>query len=134
MSEASGADVLEESWNIQADASALGFDWPDITGVLDKIAEELAEIRDAVGRGDMQEAGCELGDLLLATVNAARFIGIQPSDALSAANDRFSRRFALVKEQASRAGLCMRSCSLDQLDALWHEAKVRARHTLENTP
>ncbi len=132
--EALNRDALHESWAIQAEASALGFDWPEIGGVLDKVAEELAELRDALRHGDFEAIQHELGDLFLAAVNAARFLEIDPAQALRAANARFSRRFELVKKLAAEAGLPMKTCSLEQLDVLWSEAKVRERHTLENTP
>lgn len=132
--EALNRDALRESWAIQAEASALGFDWPEVGGVLDKIAEELAELRDALGRGDCDAIQHELGDLFLAAVNAARFLEIDPAQALLAANARFMRRFALVKTLAAEAGLPMKTCSPEQLDMLWSEAKVREHHTLENTP
>ncbi len=132
--EALDRDALHESWTIQAEASALGFDWPDVGGVLDKVAEELTELRNAVRRGDVAEARHELGDLLLAAVNTARFLEIDPAQALRAANARFSQRFEVVKKLAAEARLPMQTCTLDQLDALWREAKVRERHTLENTP
>ena len=132
--EALDRDALHESWIIQAEASALGFDWPDVGGVLDKVAEELMELRNAVRCGDIAEARHELGDLLLAAVNAARFLEIDPAQALREANARFSQRFDVVKKLAAEARLPMKTCTLDQLDALWREAKVRERHTLENAP
>ena len=108
---------------MQAAASELGFDWPSADGVLDKIAEETGEIREALDAGDLEQARRELGDLLLAAVNLSRFLGIGPSDALSGANERFTRRFARVKAEADLAGMDLRSCSLAELDVLWERAK-----------
>lgn len=112
---------------MQAEASAMGFDWPEIGGVLDKIAEELGEIRAALAQGDRAQAQRELGDLLLAAVNTGRFLEIDPAVALDGANKRFAERFAALQNRLSEAGIEMQSCSLDTLDAHWNEVKVRLR-------
>jgi nucleoside triphosphate diphosphatase len=123
----SSPNVLKESWKIQAEASAMGFDWPEIGGVLDKIAEELEEIRAAIAQGDRAQAQRELGDLLLAAVNTGRFLDIDPAVALEGANKRFTERFAALQNRLSEAGIEMKSCSLDMLDEYWNEVKVRLR-------
>ena len=120
-------NVLKESYRMQAEASAMGFDWPEIGGVLDKIAEELEEIRAALAQGDREQAQRELGDLLLAAVNTARFLGVEPGDALEAANKRFTERFAALQDRLAEEGIEMKSCSLDTLDAHWNAVKVRLR-------
>ncbi len=126
-----GAKALEDSWKIQQDAAGLGFDWPDISGVLDKTEEELGEIRAALADGDRDHARRELGDLLLAAVNLGRFLDIRPARALAEANQRFSRRFAALQKELRREGRDIQSCSLDELEAIWQRVKVRADQGLE---
>ncbi len=124
-------DALRESTALQAYAASLGFDWPDIEGVLDKLIEETQEIRAAVHQQDIEHARSELGDLLLAAVNAARFLGADPEAELARANARFSRRFEAVCTEVNRQGKRMESCTLDELDAIWNRVKVRADEGLE---
>lgn len=116
-------DVLVESWNIQEEASSRGFDWPDISGVFDKVEEELREIREAWALCDREEAGKELGDLLFAMVNLARFVGRDPRSALHETNVRFTRRFDLLKEEVARRGMVMEECTLEELDRVWEHVK-----------
>lgn len=124
-------DALAESTRLQAHAASLGFDWPDIEGVLDKLLEETGEIRAAVRQGDLQHARAELGDLLLAAVNTARFLEANPAVELANANERFSQRFEAVREEVARQGRRMESCTLDELDAIWNRVKVRMDEGLE---
>jgi len=120
-------DALHASWMIQERVSALGFDWPDIGGVFDKVAEELQEIRDAHDSGDNDHARRELGDLLFAAVNLARFLDVHPGEALAAANDRFERRFALLETELERGGIRMEACTIEELDAVWNRVKQQLR-------
>jgi nucleoside triphosphate diphosphatase len=124
-------DVLAESWRIQAEASARGFDWPDVHGVLDKIEEELNEVREAIHAGDLSHAQRELGDLFLASVNAARFLKIDPAQTLAWANTRFAARFKAVENELVRQGRSMENCSLDELDAVWNQVKSGADQSVE---
>ena len=128
------ADALKTSWQIQEAASALGFDWPDVTGVLDKVDEEAREIREALNAGDTAQARRELGDLLLAAVNLARFLEIDPAQALHHANDRFSMRFEALRQELAREGRRIETCTLDELDAVWNRVKVRVGQGLEKGP
>jgi uncharacterized protein YabN with tetrapyrrole methylase and pyrophosphatase domain len=122
-----GSNALHASWSIQETVSARGFDWPDIEGVFDKVAEELLEIRDAHAARDMDHARRELGDLLFAAVNLARFLDVHPNDALAAANVRFQRRFALLEQELERDGIRMETCSLAELDVVWDRVKRQLR-------
>lgn len=126
-----GEDVLQASWDLQAAASARGFDWPDIEGVLDKIAEELKEIRDALQHNNRHQARHELGDLLLAAVNAARFLETDPAHELDQANQRFQMRFDALLHALESEGRIMESCSLEELDAVWNRVKVCTKYTFE---
>lgn len=120
------SDALRYSTAVQAAASAEGFDWPEVSGVLSKVEEELGEIREALGRGDSAHARRELGDLLLITVNLARFLGADPRVELLAATDRFSNRFACLKESLRVEGKMIGNCGLEELEARWQSVKPGA--------
>jgi MazG family protein len=104
-------------------AASMGFDWPDHQGARLKIAEELAELDAAIGEQDRGAIEHELGDLLLASVNLARHLGVDPETALRRANGRFESRFGYVEAQVA-AG---RPSSLSDLEAYWEEAKRQER-------
>ena len=104
-------------------AAGLGFDWPDIQGVLEKVREELAELEEAIEGGDRSAAQEELGDLLFALVNLGRFLGIHAENALRSANQKFLDRFQHILAACRRKGLAPESLSLEALEALWVEAK-----------
>jgi uncharacterized protein YabN with tetrapyrrole methylase and pyrophosphatase domain len=116
-------DALLDSKRRQDAVSATGFDWPDISGVLDKIAEELGEIREALDKNDRKHAQKELGDLLLATVNAARFLDADPARELRHATDRLCARVQKVRLLCEKQGINMQTCTPCALDALWKEVK-----------
>jgi ATP diphosphatase len=116
-------DAFRRSLHVQSEASAQGFDWPDVAGVLDKVQEELDEIRAALSQGDAVHARKELGDLLLASVNLARFLGTDPAEALHRSTDRFHLRVLRVCELLRATGVAPRECTLEALDRVWIEAK-----------
>jgi uncharacterized protein YabN with tetrapyrrole methylase and pyrophosphatase domain len=116
-------DIFMRAWQVQLDAAALGFDWPDIHGPLAKVREETKEIEDALAENNLVEAQKELGDLLFATINAARFLDVTPAEALSGTVSRFEKRFAYVKEEVARLNKKMKQCTLEELDRYWEEAK-----------
>lgn len=116
-------DPLSESYALQETVSAKGFDWPDISGVLDKIAEELEEIREALRDRDPSQARSELGDLLMASVNLSRFLQADPGEELRHAGERFSERFALLEKELEKDKVEMKSCSLESLEARWAKVK-----------
>ena len=118
-----GHDPLQQAWRVHSSASALGFDWPHIGGVFEKVREELCEIERAWQGGDRLQAKRELGDLLLATVNLARFLEADPSAELIEATARFARRFELLKQEIVREGRRMKDCSLSELDVVWERVK-----------
>lgn len=116
----SGMPALAYAHSIQRRAAGVGFDWPDIEGVLDKLAEEVAELKAA---RDEEEQAREFGDIAFTLVNAARKSGVDLEMALRGANERFRSRFQHVERLARERGLSLSKLSLEQLDALWEEAK-----------
>ena len=113
--------ALWRAEKVQKKAVKAGFDWPEVSGALDKLSEELAELRAAVAAGTNVEE--ELGDLLFSAVNVARFVKTDPEEALSSACDKFIRRFRLVEQAAARSGQAMEDMDLKKLDKLWEQAK-----------
>ena len=113
--------ALWRAEKVQKKAAKAGFDWPEVSGALDKLSEELAELRAAVAAGTNVEE--ELGDLLFSAVNVARFVKTDPEEALSSACDKFIRRFRLVEQAAARSGQAMEDMDLKKLDKLWEQAK-----------
>ena len=108
--------ALARSHELQARAAAVGFDWPDLQGVIAKVEEEMGEL--LADRDDPDRARHELGDLLFSVVNLARHLGIDAEQALRAAADRFERRFRTVEEGGSLSGL-----TLEEMDRRWDAAK-----------
>jgi tetrapyrrole methylase family protein/MazG family protein len=116
--------ALAASQEMQERAAALGYDWPDVEGVLDKVAEELGELARA---GDREERQEEFGDLLLVVVNVARKLGIESEAALRAANEKFRARFRRVERMVGERGVAMRDLDFATLDELWDAAKAEER-------
>jgi uncharacterized protein YabN with tetrapyrrole methylase and pyrophosphatase domain len=116
--------ALAASQEMQERAAALGYDWPDVEGVLDKVAEELAELAHAADQRDRQE---EFGDLLLVVVNVGRKLGIESEAALRAANEKFRGRFRRVERMVAERGTAIRDLDFQALDGLWNAAKAEER-------
>jgi tetrapyrrole methylase family protein/MazG family protein len=114
---------LSFAYAVQRKAAKVGFDWPDVHGALPKIAEETAEVIDAMAAGDPDAVAAELGDLLFATVNVARHLGVEPEAALRAATWKFRRRFEAVEALARARQIDLLSADLATLDGLWDEVK-----------
>jgi tetrapyrrole methylase family protein/MazG family protein len=131
--------ALAASQEMQERAANIGYDWPSIEGVLDKVAEELDELRRAATPAERRE---EFGDLLMVLVNVARKEGIESEAALRAANDKFRRRFRSVERQAAERAVALRDLDFAALDELWDAAKAeeaggrpaRARPAAAGTP
>jgi len=117
------ADSLSTACDVQRDAAAVGFDWPDVGGAAEKLDEEVGELREALAQNARARAVAELGDVLFSAVNVARFLGIAPDDALQQATARFQRRFAHTRERIEQSGKRMEACSLEELDAAWNCVK-----------
>jgi ATP diphosphatase len=118
-----GLPALSRAAKLQRRAARVGFDWPDTHGVLDKIEEEIAELREALEQGDLQHAREEIGDLLFAQVNLARHLDIDPEQAVRHTNAKFERRFRHVESRVRESGREWEQLGLDQLDHWWDEAK-----------
>ena len=106
---------------IQKKAAKAGFDWPDVQGALAKLREETGELEEAVRVGT--NVSEELGDLLFAAVNVARFVHTDPEEALSGACDKFARRFRAVEEAALAQGRRLEDMTLAEMDVLWDQVK-----------
>lgn len=119
---------LGYAYAVQRKAAKVGFDWPDIHGAVPKIAEETAEVLEALAGGDLRATTDEVGDLLFAVVNVARHAGVEPEAALRAAAQKFRRRFEGVERLALERGLDLHEVArspggLATLDALWDQVK-----------
>lgn len=104
-------------------ASKVGFDWPDVSGAFPKVAEETAELAEAIHADDAVETDAELGDLLFAVVNVARHVGVDPELALRRASDKFRRRFEGVEQLAAERSIELKGSPVSVLDELWDEVK-----------
>ncbi|WP_445363751.1 nucleoside triphosphate pyrophosphohydrolase [Microbulbifer sp. ANSA003] len=120
-----GLPALTRAAKLQKRASRVGFDWPNIDGVLDKIEEEVAELREAVTNGDTEHAKEELGDLLFSCVNASRHLKVDPEAALRGCSRKFERRFGYVESSLHSEGRQVSEATLEELDRLWDKAKVQ---------
>ena len=114
---------LTRAVKLQGKAAKVGFDWPSVDNVFDKIEEEIAELRQAPP--DKREE--EFGDLLFAIANVGRHMGIDPESALRAANGKFERRFHHIEERLRERGTRPADSTLEEMDALWDEAKEREK-------
>ena len=115
--------ALIRAEKVQHKAAKVGFDWDDISGALEKVQEELDEVKRAAnGDGDLPE---EIGDLLFAAVNVARFADTDPEGALNATTEKFIRRFSYVERAAAAQGKSMEDMTLREMDDLWNEGKSK---------
>lgn len=115
--------ALLRAQRVQARASRSGFDWERVDGPLDKVEEEFRELRTEWEHGEQARAEEEMGDLLFALVNAARFLRINPEDALRAAVAKFERRFRAVEAAFQERGRELSNASLKEMDAVWDDVK-----------
>src|SRR3954467_1244381 len=122
-----GQPALSRAMELQRKASSVGFDWNDPRAVLHKIREEADEIEAALDRGNADELASETGDLLFALVNLARHVGADPELVLRRTNGKFERRFAYIERTLAAKGRSLEDASLEDMDALWNEAKGTER-------
>jgi MazG family protein len=115
--------ALKRAEKLGKRAASVGFDWADAAGPRDKIDEELGELSDAMRAGQAVETAEELGDLLFAVANLARHLGIDPEEALTAANRKFEKRFRSMERDIAESGQLIHDLDIDALEARWQENK-----------
>ena len=118
-----GLPSLLRAQRLQARAAKVGFDWQKVEDVFEKLDEELSEFRDALSNKKQQEIEDELGDIFFVLVNISRFVGINPEDALRKTISKFISRFRYIEMKAADAGKSLSDMTLEEMDALWDEAK-----------
>ncbi|MCP3968769.1 MAG: nucleoside triphosphate pyrophosphohydrolase [Rhodobacteraceae bacterium] len=126
---ATGLPALLRAVKLQKRAARVGFDWPDISQVLDKITEEAAELTEARDSLTQDEIFEEFGDLLFVIANLARHLQIDPEAALRAANGKFTRRFGAIEARLAEIGKRPEDSDLAEMDALWDAAKAREKQS-----
>jgi tetrapyrrole methylase family protein/MazG family protein len=122
-----GLPAVMEAFQTTTKASRVGFDFKDRASVLSKLDEEVTELKDALVRSPErhEDVFSEIGDLLFAAVNVARVVGVDPESALKACNRKFRRRFQHIEARLRERGKKPADSSLDEMDALWNEAKAK---------
>ena len=115
--------ALARAAKLQKKASRLGFDWPELAPVMEKLEEEVAELKEAL-QGSPEEIRHELGDVLFSVVNLARHLQLDAEQVLRQANHRFERRFQRVAEKVTASGRTIKETSPEQLDLFWEAAKA----------
>jgi XTP/dITP diphosphohydrolase len=108
---------------IQDKVSGVGFDWEEPHQVWEKVQEELAELNTEIGNGDQEKIASEFGDVLFSMVNYARFINVNPENALERTNKKFIQRFQYLEEAAKKEGKALADMSLQEMDVFWNESK-----------
>jgi tetrapyrrole methylase family protein / MazG family protein len=119
--------ALVEASQISSRAAGAGFDWPDIDQVFDKLREELAELDSARAAASPKEIEGEIGDILFVVVNLARFLKVDPEQALRATNTKFRTRFAHVEQGLAGAGKMLKDATLEEMEQLWQQAKQEGK-------
>ena len=114
---------LEESYEIQKKLRKVGFDWPDITGVIDKVKEELGEVEEAIKENDIDHTEEEIGDLLFSIVNLARYLKIRPNTAMHRANDKVKSRFQKLFIICAEKGIPLDKDHIKEMNDVWDEIK-----------
>ena len=116
---------LIKAYRIQDKARNVGFDWEEREQVWDKVKEEIGEFQEEVANMDKEKAEAEFGDVLFSLINAARLYKINPDNALELTNQKFIRRFNYLEEHTIKEGKSLKDMSLEEMDAIWNEAKKK---------
>ena len=119
-----GLPALTRAVKLSRRAAGVGFVWPSAKEVLEKLDEEVAELKVEVAAGDIDKARQEMGDVLFVVANLARALDVDPEDALRATNAKFVRRFRYIEQKLAEDGKSPESSDLPEMDALWNEAKA----------
>jgi XTP/dITP diphosphohydrolase len=124
--------AIVKAYRIQEKASGVGFDWEKAEQVWDKVIEEMNELKEEVGKNSsVEKKEDELGDMLFAIVNYARFIDVNPEDALERTNRKFIKRFQYLEEKAKKNQKPLNEMSLDEMDVFWNQAKKIDKYSPE---
>ena len=119
--------AIHEAHQISSRAARVGFDWPDIEGIFDKLQEEVRELKEVISTGDderrRERLEDEIGDMLFVIVNIARYLKIDSESALKRANRKFKSRFQYMESELARQGKSLEQTSLQEMEALWQKAK-----------
>lgn len=115
--------ALMRAQKVQGRAAKSGFDWDNVQGALDKLQEEINELKTAVEHNDCANIEEELGDVLFSCVNVSRFVNTDSEECLTASTDKFIERFSKVEQLAEEKGISMKNSSIEVLDELWDRAK-----------
>jgi XTP/dITP diphosphohydrolase len=118
-----GLPALVKASRIQDKVAGVGFDWEEPEQVWEKVQEELQELRTEVGGGHSAEVESEFGDVLFSMVNYARFLDINPENALERTNKKFIKRFKYLEAKAKESGKSLKEMTLSEMDIYWEEAK-----------
>jgi tetrapyrrole methylase family protein/MazG family protein len=116
---------LSQAYQLTRKASRVGFDWPNIEGVLNKLDEEMRELREALSLQDKERIREEIGDLLFVMANVSRFLRIHPEEALKKSVAKFVSRFHYVETSLHRKGKSFSQSNLEEMDRLWEESKKK---------
>lgn len=118
-----GLPPVRKAFSIQKKAAGAGFDWPDHNGVIEKLYEEIEELKTAIDDGGKEMIKEEVGDLFFTLVNLARKLNIDSESAMASSSEKFMKRFNLMEKNAKERGLSFRSMNLEELEAIWQESK-----------
>jgi tetrapyrrole methylase family protein/MazG family protein/ATP diphosphatase len=119
-----GLPALTRAVKLSKRAARVGFVWPSVKEVLDKLDEEVAEMKAEIAAGDVDKARQEMGDVLFVVANLARTLDVDPEDALRATNAKFTRRFRYIEERLAEQGKTPAESDLSEMDALWDEIRA----------
>ncbi len=119
--------ALTEALKLQEQAAKVGFDWSEAEPILDKIEEEIGELREALGAGEDNNIADELGDLIFALANIGRHVKADPEQALRGTNTKFRRRFGYIERTLEANGETLQAATLERMEELWQEAKAGER-------
>ena len=115
--------ALMRAAKLSKKAARTGFDWPDVSAIVEKLREETGELEEALANGDQAGVASEIGDVLFTVVNIARYQGIDPEEALREMLVRFTTRFGRIEQEAAAQGRAISDMTLEEMDAVWDQAK-----------
>ncbi|MBT3621889.1 MAG: nucleoside triphosphate pyrophosphohydrolase [Flavobacteriales bacterium] len=121
--------AIVKAFRIQEKVRGIGFDWDDKSQVWDKVLEEIGELKVEVEKGDTDRIEAEFGDVLFALTNYARFVDVNPEDALERTNKRFIKRFQIMEKEIKEKGLDLADMTLTEMDVYWEKAKLQYLNT-----